>query len=415
MEATSSAKWTEEDVKKLLKTMKQSIANRARDKIWNVGLKAFDWEIVAFEPFTAEECSAKWGEIMQKLRKIKTLTELIVDAQSAMDSCPMLFEDSPIKLPKKPVAANALYFAETKEKLKRKNPGMRSRDLMKLANDKYRNLPLQCKEKYVLLAEKAQAKYHKSMNKLRRHHPDELKKLMKNANQKKADEADEAHEAHEAGNSESIQTTKKPPTIPLNGYNLFCREQKSHMTGIPKKDIMSVWSRRWKSLSKEEKEEYSRRCKEMKMAHKKPHKKIFPGEPKLKTNSICGLYLKEKLQGMKKGQSRQERFAEVCRESKNISQEERDRYQAQIDNDFRIYQERLQKWFENLPPEEQIEYYVLNPSKVKYLHCKLSVLSHRTSDSEDSDVEDSSSDQDCTVIQSDNEDEDQDQTMLDLY
>lgn len=413
MEAAGPAQWTEEDIKKLFITMKKSIANRARDKIWSVGLKALDWEIVAFRPFTAEECRAKWDEIMKKLRKIKTLTELIVDAESAMDSRPNLFEDSQIQIPKKPVAANAIYFSEAKEKLKKKNPGLSSRDLMKLANEKYKKLPLQNKEKYVLQAEKELQQYKRRMAKLSRKHPDELAKLKKSASRKSTN----PKKAHGAQTS----TPKKKgtsATIPLNGYNLFCREQKSHMTGIPQKDITSVWSRRWKSLSKEEKDEYSQRCKELKRNHMTPSKTIFPGEPKRKLHSISGLYCKEKLAEMTEGKDRQQLFAEVCRQSKNLSNEEKERYQAQIDKDLRIYKQKLQRWFQKLTPGEQVEYLRLNKSKKKYLQCKQPMQSHRTSDSEDEELDDSGEDVDdygLTIIQIDDENEEEDMKMLDLY
>lgn len=51
-----------------------------------------------------------------------------------------------------------------------------------------------------------------------------------------------------------------------NGYNLFCQEQKSKITGIPLKEIPTFWSRQWKTLSKEQKDEYSRRCSEVREA-----------------------------------------------------------------------------------------------------------------------------------------------------
>uniref|UniRef100_A0A8C6S7L9 HMG box domain-containing protein n=1 Tax=Neogobius melanostomus TaxID=47308 RepID=A0A8C6S7L9_9GOBI len=112
--------------------MTQSIAERVRDLSWSTGLKHLDWEIVAFKQFTPEECSAKWHEIMQKLRKIKTLQELIMDAQSD-------------KLPKRPLSANAIYFAEKQAKFRKRNPGINGPELMKLANEKYKKLPPEVK------------------------------------------------------------------------------------------------------------------------------------------------------------------------------------------------------------------------------------------------------------------------------
>uniref|UniRef100_A0A3B4B2A8 HMG box domain-containing protein n=1 Tax=Periophthalmus magnuspinnatus TaxID=409849 RepID=A0A3B4B2A8_9GOBI len=114
--------------------MRKSVPNSKKNKTWSVALKTFDWTKVAFKHFTPEECDAKWKEIMQKLRKIKTLNELIVDAQNAVN-------DAKMELPKKPLSANALFFAENKERFKKRNPGVKSREMMKFVNDTFKKLP----------------------------------------------------------------------------------------------------------------------------------------------------------------------------------------------------------------------------------------------------------------------------------
>lgn len=398
METAGSAKWTVDNIKTLLESIDQSIANRERGKIWSAGLKTLDWQIVAFENFTAEECCAKWKEIMQKLRKIKTLAELIADAQCAIDNSDSkvkLIEDPETKLPKRPLPANAIYFAENKKKLIKMNPGISSQDLMKLANVKYKKLPPEDMEKYLQKAVQARAQYKTTMDKLRSLHPPELKKPEKKKMKK-------------------VQSVKKSK---MNGYNLFCREQKSHMTGIPQKEIPSIWSRRWKGLSQEEKDQYSRRCKEINMTQRAANNPSFINEPKRPTSSICGLYCKDKMAEMKgKVKNQTKLFADFSRQYKTLSKQERERYQAKIDNNFRIYKDQLQKWFKTLTPRQQLEYCKNNPSKLKYLQSKQPASRHRTSDSEDDDLEDSGSDdEDLTVIEIGDELEEDDEKMFDLF
>lgn len=404
MEAAGPAEWTAEDILMLLETMKKSIAVRERDKIWSSGLKVLDWEIVAFQHFSPEECRAKWNEIMQKLRKIKTLTELIADAQNAMEHSDL---ENQMKRPKKPMSASAFYFAENKDKLKSKKPGLSSRELMKFANDHYRSLSPRDKEKYFLQAEEALKQYRMNMDELRRTQPVKKKR-------KKAETDKKKKESKKEADSDPIKGKTKKKTH-LNGYQLFCQEQSSKMDGIPKYKIPTVWAERWKMLSQEEKDDYSRRRSE------KKKKKFFQGEPKLPITSVYKLYCKKKLSEMK-GQERSQKesrelLAKLSHEFKNLPQHEIERYQTEINNSLLTYKEELQTWFKKLKPKTQLKYWQSKPTRIKYLENKMSTSHHRTSDSEDEDFDDNSSsdDEELTVIEIDHEIKEEDQLFCDMF
>ncbi|KAK7919612.1 hypothetical protein WMY93_010896 [Mugilogobius chulae] len=394
------AKWSTDNVRTLLDAMKKSVSSRERDKIWSVGLKSLDWNKVAFAAFTPEECNAKWQEIMQKLRKIKSITELIVDVQNSIDDkhSHLKFEPAKIEFPKKPVSANALYFAENKEIFKKKKPGMSSRELMKFANDSYKQLSPEKKEIYLQKVQKAKDEYQESVRKLRIQHTEVFKR--KNA---KTDTAPCIREY-------------KGPKLPLNGYQLFCHEQKSRLTGIPQKKITTIWSKRWNELSTAEKNKYNRRCVQIReeaerndvdfkqqFDKKQRKRRTFPGEPKMPARSCSALYCKNQM-AKTKGDSKK-RFATASQQSKNLSKQEKEKYQAIINQNIIRYKEQLQKWFETLTSTQQQEYCKQNPSKVKYLLNKKQMRTlHRTSDSEDEELEDtigsySDSDSDLTIIE----------------
>lgn len=399
----------------LLETMKKSVANRERDKIWSTGLKVLDWEIVAFQHFTAEECRAKWDEIMRKLRKIKTLTELITDAQKAMEDSDL---EAKIKRPKKPMNASAFFFVENKDKLKRRKPGVSSQELMTYANEKYRNLTSTDKEKYLQQAKEAQKRYKLAVDELRS--TQQLVKKKKKTSKKETDRKKDSKKETDSKKKDSKKETdsspikKKTPARRINAYQLFCREQMPHMAGTPRAKITSVWSERWKMLSQEEKDEYTRRSNKM-----NAKKEMFPGEPKMPTSSVCGLYCKNKfaeMKGKEKSQKEQrELFAKFSRESKNMPQREREQYQTEINNSLRIYKGQLNGWFQTLKPKKQLQYCELKPSKLKYLQSKLSTSHHRTSDSEDEDFDDSSSDDELTVIEIDREIEEEDELFHEMF
>lgn len=415
METSGSVKWTIDDIRALLESMKKCIEKRERNKIWSVGLKTLDWETVAFKDFTPEECRAKWDQVMEKLRKIKTLTELIVDAESAMDKSNarvLSLMDSQTKPPKKPASANAMYFADNKDTLKKRNPGLNSRDLMKLANATYRSLSTKNKEKYVQQAKKAKEDYKKSMEKFRKLQKHELTELRKNRKKQKA-----KNKALEESENDRRHLETRSVSFRMNGYQLFCRDQKSRMSGVPQKQITAVWSKRWRKLSQEEKDQYSKRCQEIKIAQGKAKRRSYPGEPKMPTSSICAMYCKRKMAEMGKAKKTKEVFAELCRQSKSLSVKERKQFQSEIDDNFRKYIEQLQKWFKTLTPKKQVEYCDKKPSKLKYLQNKQPSSQHRTSDSEDEDLEDisSSSEDDMIVTQTDDESEEEEMLWCDLF
>lgn len=47
------------------------------------------------------------------------------------------------------------------------------------------------------------------------------------------------------------------------GYNLFCKEQVNHITGVSKKMYCIVLAKRWKELTENQRKEYSVRCREV--------------------------------------------------------------------------------------------------------------------------------------------------------
>lgn len=59
--------WTTKNIRRLLSEMKRSVPEDNRLCSYKEGIKFIQWENVAFPPFSAESCQAKWGEISQKV------------------------------------------------------------------------------------------------------------------------------------------------------------------------------------------------------------------------------------------------------------------------------------------------------------------------------------------------------------
>lgn len=62
-----STEWTKENLQKLLAAMKTSYPEEYGDVAYPAGLKAVDWEKVAFPPFSPEACQNKWRKILHEV------------------------------------------------------------------------------------------------------------------------------------------------------------------------------------------------------------------------------------------------------------------------------------------------------------------------------------------------------------
>lgn len=338
METGHTVGWTKQHIQTLLNAMKSSIPSQAAEKRWSEGLKTLDWNKVAFEPFSAEECSAKWLEIIQKIRKVKTLLELIVDAQNVFSN-----EVTRKKFPLVP-----------------KSP--------------------EIKDKYLQRAQTTKEEHRNSMKTFCLSPRPKGKQSKKSSHTKersaKSSEQLQSLLIKKSSREENETKTKLVPP-PMTGYNLFCKEQKDLMTGVPILEIPTTWSHRWNNLTDMEKSKYTRRCAEMKEEYnvKLNHflndlddgqaktliptlkrkqvttRRVFPGEPKMLTRSTKSFFRK--------------------------TQKE----------------------------------------KLKYLQCKSEpgTSHHRTSDSEDEVLEVSSSSDSDVIVEQEEDEEDEEDIMFDIY
>lgn len=59
--------WTTQNVQRLLAELKRSVPEKYKTCSYIGGMKSIQWENVAFPPFSAEACQAKWLEILWKV------------------------------------------------------------------------------------------------------------------------------------------------------------------------------------------------------------------------------------------------------------------------------------------------------------------------------------------------------------
>ncbi|XP_034717060.1 nucleolar transcription factor 1-like [Etheostoma cragini] len=448
---TGGSEWTKANLQKLLAAMKTSIPEHDLMSAYAKGLKSVDWNVVAFPPFSAEACQEKWREILQKMRKTRTLTELIVEAEDVISNPVKNMKMHP-ELPKRPCPPNAVFYEENWAKFHKKHPNMSRRKGFKCLINKYKALSDEEKAQYVEKSELAMRGYKKKMRQFRKQYEIPPRRKPKAGQKKRKKLSADTPNQREENTKVAKDLPSKPP---FNGYNLFCKEQRASMTGFSGNTYVSVWAQRWRDLTPRQRDEYSNRCRELKRQYsvmlnkylmtfdkeeqqrilnengiKRPreHKSVvrkvvrkLPGEPKMPSRSGNVIFCKNQMEVMKeKLPNANERFTKVNQMWHALSDREKQRYKEEVCKNVNKYATELQKWFKTLPAADQEAYRIRNPSKLQFLNVnqmkddreELSGAVYRPSDSEDEDIEDSSSDEeeednsDCYEVEEEEDDDD---------
>ncbi|XP_069572377.1 nucleolar transcription factor 1 isoform X2 [Brachyistius frenatus] len=180
MEAsTQSQVWAQDDLLKLLEAMKVALPPKDLTK-YKTSESHLDWQKVAFNSYTAEMCKQKWQEVSKEIRKFRTLTEIIFDAQDYIKNP---YKGKKIKkhpdFPKKPLTPYFRFFMEKRAKYAKLHPEMSNLDLTKILSKKYRELPDKKKKKYVEDFLRDKETFVLSMMKFREEHPDLMESMTK--------------------------------------------------------------------------------------------------------------------------------------------------------------------------------------------------------------------------------------------
>uniref|UniRef100_A0AAQ4QR52 Upstream binding transcription factor n=1 Tax=Gasterosteus aculeatus aculeatus TaxID=481459 RepID=A0AAQ4QR52_GASAC len=304
MEAIPQDKdWAQEDLLKLLEAMKMALPQKDKSK-YKTSESHLDWEKVAFNSFTADMCKQKWQEVSKEIRKFRTLTELIFDAQ---DYIKHPYKGKKLNthpdFPKKPLTPYFRFFMEKRAKYAKLHPEMSNLDLTKILSKKYRELPDKKKKKYVEDFLRDKEMFVHSMTKFRELHPDLVESMAnKGSNipekpktpqqlwlnhEKKAvlktrpdgtmreyiQQHPELNMTQEAFVKSTLTKAERhlkdksdgrPDKPPPNGYSMFCAELMSSMKDVPSTQRMVMCSQRWKLLKQCEKDAYQKRCEQRK-------------------------------------------------------------------------------------------------------------------------------------------------------
>uniref|UniRef100_A0A8C1MII2 Upstream binding transcription factor n=1 Tax=Cyprinus carpio TaxID=7962 RepID=A0A8C1MII2_CYPCA len=360
-EMDSTAKepvWEQNDLLKLLDAMKVNLPEKDLAK-YKTSESHLDWEKVAFNSYSGEMCKQKWQEVSREIRKFRTLSELIVDAQDYVKNP---YKGKKLKkhpdFPKKPLTPYFRFFMEKRAKYAKLHPEMSNLDLTKILSKKYKELPERKKDKYVKDFLNEKETFTLSMMKFKQDHPD----LLENVNKK----------------SNGPEKPKTPQQL------WYCHEKKALLKEHPDattKDIKDRLGKRWQQLSdkkrmkwitksleqkklyEEEMREYIQQHPEMNMTEEnivkstltkaeRQLKDKFDGRPDKPPSNGYSMFCAELMSSMKDVPST-ERMVMCSQQWKNVKQSEKDAYQKRCEQKKKEYEVEMNRYLLSISEEEQ--------------------------------------------------------------
>ncbi|KAM4714959.1 nucleolar transcription factor 1-like isoform 2-T2 [Anableps anableps] len=247
-----TTRWTQKNLQKLLASLKDTIPENQKTQNYIRGLKAVDWDKVAFPPFSAEECQEKWNSMMVKMRRYRSLSELLDEAEDVI-SDPFRHKNIHPELPKQSVGPKRAYIVKKVSRYMKKHPGMPIGQSTTTFSRKYDKLPVEKKAKYSRKYTHEFDEYSRKMQSfcINKNLPLPRKSSSKRRSPEDGDE----------GCSKDNGLPKKPPQ---HGRALFFKEYNKEEGSSFGASFFKIMGQRWKELSTKEKQGYNTRCEKMK-------------------------------------------------------------------------------------------------------------------------------------------------------
>ncbi|NXO46303.1 UBF1 factor, partial [Locustella ochotensis] len=339
-------RWSQEDMLTLLECMKNNLPSNDGSK-FKTTESHLDWEKVAFKDFSGEMCKMKWMEISNEVRKFRTLTELIMDAEEHVKNP---YKGKKLKkhpdFPKKPLTPYFRFFMEKRAKYAKLHPEMSNLDLTKILSKKYKELPEKKKMKYIQDFQREKQEFERN-----------LARFSKKESKEKVSES-----------------------IPLAG-RLDDRESCALGVRATTKEVKESLGKQWSQLSDkkrlkwihkalEQRKEYEEIMRDYIQKHpelniseegitrstltkaERQLKDKFDGRPTKPPPNSYSLYCAELMANMKDVPST-ERMVLCSQQWKLLSQKEKDAYHKKCDQKKKDYEIELLRFLESLPEEEQ--------------------------------------------------------------
>ncbi|KAI4807440.1 hypothetical protein KUCAC02_027247 [Chaenocephalus aceratus] len=172
------------------------------------------------------------GRYLQKLQKLRTLAEILVEAEDVISN-PLMNTKIHPDHPKRPTPPNAIFCEENWVSYHNKHPDIGRTTLFRRLANKYQALPDEEKAQYEEKFNLAAVEYKNKKKEFKKQYESRPNKKRKKLSDDSTDQMQEEEQIEDA--------ICMPPKPPFNGDNISCKEQP--MTGLPNNVNTSVWQK----------------------------------------------------------------------------------------------------------------------------------------------------------------------------
>ncbi|KAF1495977.1 Nucleolar transcription factor 1, partial [Megadyptes antipodes antipodes] len=356
-----SDRWSQEDMLTLLECMKNNLPSNDGSK-FKTTESHLDWEKVAFKDFSGEMCKMKWMEISNEVRKFRTLTELIMDAEEHVKNP---YKGKKLKkhpdFPKKPLTPYFRFFMEKRAKYAKLHPEMSNLDLTKILSKKYKELPEKKKMKYIQDFQREKQEFERNL--ARFSHPAAPGRVPPGQ-----DGRQHYFCLYFFFPLLFLDFTPLPSPLAL-GFQATTKEVKESL-GKQWSQLSDKKRLKWIHKALEQRKEYEEIMRDYIQKHpelniseegitrstltkaERQLKDKFDGRPTKPPPNSYSLYCAELMANMKDVPST-ERMVLCSQQWKLLSQKEKDAYHKKCDQKKKDYEIELLRFLESLPEEEQ--------------------------------------------------------------
>ena len=282
--------WSKEDIVRLLESMEKNIPS-SDGHTFKSTQSVMDWEKVAFKDFSGEMCKLKWLEVSHKVRKFRTLKELVLAAKENVSNPSKKHKKTQktqentrkhkkhAYLFQKSLTAYRHISQVMRPQYIQKHPKISNQELTRVPSEEHRKVPEQLRVKHSQDLEKEKKDIREKIALFRAQHPDLV------PNPEKSDVPQISEMKGPEKFQENVEKVKSPPEKslpmqwkfhgepkkpPMNGYHKFHQDLWSsrELKVVPPRERMVEISRRWQRVPQDQKELYKKQAEGLQTQYK---------------------------------------------------------------------------------------------------------------------------------------------------
>lgn len=373
-DALEASEWSETDIRLLLDRI-EAVLPKNDNLSFQTRTKHIDWSQVAFSDYSAEDCKQTWLQVVKPLRHFRIAMEMVHDARVHLDQPNKKNNVRHPDMPKQAPNAFLLFSQKYRKNFIEENPGLPSKEILRMIGEAYRNLSPEKRAKWEKKAAKAKVLRQEQLDEFYREHPDEaIAEEMKKVKKVK------------------VKTKKvtEGPKLPRTPVELYIEERKKENTVDEIKRLKERWGEisdkkkaKWIKLALLEQHAYEKELKAYALNHpefKIPKHRNFVtreeikiledvyGRPSKPPQSSYQLFVKSIINDEEMDQIPMVQRMNMCANQwKTLSEVQKNEYKEQHKQLLNEYEAQLKRYLDSLPDDERVleeEALMKKPEKV---------------------------------------------------